>query len=159
MYEAVKFSSGIIIKIPKTCSSQEADPGKFGFSGRAAYEKIKRKGVKDAELSASNSEMKRKKSIISFLALFVMALAMIFTGDRTVQAAQVSSITSGDEYVIVSNGYALTASGNSLTGTKYTDGQTEITDSMKWKVTQSGEDTQSAVCPNNRYVRYSSRKC
>ena len=117
-------------------------------------EKIKRKGVKDAELSASNSEMKRKKSIISFLALFVMALAMIFTGDRTVQAAQVSSITSGDEYVIVSNGYALTASGNSLTGTRYTDGQTEITDSMKWTVTQSGEGYTIRSVANDRYVWY-----
>lgn len=99
--------------------------------------------------------MKRKKSIISFLVLFVMALTFIFTDSQTAQAAQATSITSGDEYVIVSNGYALTVNSNGdLSGTAYTDGETTVTDAMKWTVTQSGNGYTIYNESTGRYLRY-----
>lgn len=68
----------------------------------------------------------------------LMVVGIIFGNSQNVQAAQATSITSGDTYVIVSNGYALTVGSNgNLSGTKYTDGTTEATAYMKWKVTKT----------------------
>lgn len=115
-----------------------------------------KKGENDAKYKHQKSKMKRKKSIVSFLVLFVMALTFIFTDSQTTQAAQVTSITSGDEYVIVSNGYALTVSSSgNLSGTAYTDGETTVTDAMKWTVTQYGNGYTIYNESTGRYLKYS----
>lgn len=99
---------------------------------------------------------KREKTIFSFLLMCIMAVGMIFSGSQNVQAASTSSITSGDTYVIVSNGYALTVNSNGdLSGTRYTDGTTEVTDSMKWKVTQTNSGYSIYNETANKYLTYS----
>ena len=98
--------------------------------------KFKRKEDRGYRNTVSKS-MQRSKSVFSKIMLCLMAFVMLMGNIQFVRAEEVSSIVSGEEYVICSNGYALAVNNNRLTAVSYEDGQTQITDAMKWVVEQS----------------------
>ena len=113
--------------------------------------KFKRKEDRGYRNTVSKS-MQRSKSVFSKIMLCLMAFVMLMGNIQFVRAEEVSSIVSGEEYVICSNGYALAANNNGLTAVSYEDGQTQITDAMKWVVEQSNGDYTIRSVERNMYL-------
>lgn len=114
--------------------------------------KFKRKEDRGYRNTVSKS-MQRSKSVFSKIMLCLMAFVMLMGNIQFVRAEEVSSIVSGEEYVICSNGYALAVNNNNgLTAVSYEDGQTQITDAMKWVVKQSNGGYTIRSVERNMYL-------